>query len=408
MKIGIVAFSDYQTYPLGGGLSFLREFIRAAGELPDIDLSLVGWCVAKEDAATRQIVQIGRRDFPFVAVGSGVPSKLIPDRAAFYSDTRSWHTSLSAIGQIDVFYCHSPESVLGVVRGGTRSPIALHLHGASDAVGRSRFRLGRTRIVKWLYRSLALRPALSRADAVLATVSREEHRALLSSGEVRAGVPCVRIPAMVNERFAQPVSRLESNVLRLVCVGRLEAIKGIELPIGTVAELLKRGVEARLEILGDGSERPRLERLVSDLGLSDRVTFMGTRDSEDVARIVGNADVFVSGSRQEGFSLALIEALAVGTPAVVTNVGSATEVVLPDTTGALIEGRDAASFADAIIRVVSGGSRIREACRRVAQDYSSGKVSNQILDVLKGIARRPADASSPPPDPVATVAEGVS
>lgn len=388
MRIGIVAFSDFERFPLGGGLTFLREFIQASTELSNPDIVLIGWGGASKTRNAERQVRIGSKAYPFISIGEGTPPSMIPDRTVFHASSAGWKSAMSQVGLVDVFYCHSPESVLGAARAGRAVPIALHLHGSRDAIGRSRFRLGRVPPVKWLYRQLFLRPALARADAVLATVSEEEHDALTRSALVRSEVPCVRIPGMVRETLRSPQDRPASDSIQLVCVGRLEPVKGIELPILAVAALTRRGVDCRLAILGEGSDRRRLTRLVRSLGLDQRVEFLGVCDSDEVVRRVRAARIFVSGSRQEGFSLALLEALALGTPAVATQVGSAREVIIPGSTGEIVLERDPEKFADAIQRVARYGADSGRNCHETAMTYSSPRVSRRILDVLESIATR--------------------
>ena len=97
---------------------------------------------------------------------------------------------------------------------------------------------------------------------------------------------------------------------RFVSVGRLSPQKAMDELL--VAFATARGKLDTLVIIGDGPERPRLERLVVDLGLEDSVTIHATRP--DHLRIVAAADVLVLASHHEGMPNAALEALAVGTP----------------------------------------------------------------------------------------------
>lgn len=136
----------------------------------------------------------------------------------------------------------------------------------------------------------------------------------------------------------------------------------------------------RLIIVGDGPERSALERLTFQLGLCDRVEFLG--EQRDVARLLGQASIFVSTSLTEGISLTLLEAMAVGLPVVVTAVGGNPEVVLEGVTGHLCPPRSPQAFAEALVKLcmkqdcwVSYGRAGRERVlayfdiRRLASEY---------------------------------------
>src|SRR5258706_403467 len=108
-----------------------------------------------------------------------------------------------------------------------------------------------------------------------------------------------------------------SGAATLLCVGRLDPIKGIDLVLESVAAM---HVPARLIVVGgnpDGDpEVERLRAVAADLGLADRVTFPGAVAQRDLPRYYRGADALVVTSRYESFGLAAVEALACGTPVV--------------------------------------------------------------------------------------------
>jgi glycosyltransferase involved in cell wall biosynthesis len=101
--------------------------------------------------------------------------------------------------------------------------------------------------------------------------------------------------------------------------------------------------------------------LADDLGLADRVRLLGVR--RDVAEIVAASDVFVLASLNEGLSQAMLEAMALGTPVVATNVGGTSDAVVPGRTGWLVTAADSSGLATAIEQAL--GDK-REATARAA------------------------------------------
>jgi glycosyltransferase involved in cell wall biosynthesis len=103
--------------------------------------------------------------------------------------------------------------------------------------------------------------------------------------------------------------------------------------------------------VGDGQERAALESLARDLCIADRVEFLGERS--DIPALLAQAGCYVASSRTEGVSLTLLEAMAVGLPAVTTRVGGNAEVVVDGATGRLVPPRAPEQLAAAIVALCS-------------------------------------------------------
>jgi glycosyltransferase involved in cell wall biosynthesis len=128
----------------------------------------------------------------------------------------------------------------------------------------------------------------------------------------------------------------------VVCtVGRLTPIKQHRLFLDTVALVAAARPGLIALIAGDGELRADLERYAAELGIADRVHFLGWR--RDLATIYAASDVFLLTSRNEGTPVALIEAMAAGIPGVSTDVGGVKDVIVSDDVGARVE-----SSADAL------------------------------------------------------------
>lgn len=131
-------------------------------------------------------------------------------------------------------------------------------------------------------------------------------------------------------------------------IGRLSPEKGFDVLIRAAHSL---GGDVRLVIVGDGPERPSLERLIADLGLGDRVTLAGWRT--DVRAYFEALDVFALSSRREGLPNVLLEAMAVGVPVVATSVNGVPAVVTDGVNGRLVPADDVSALAAALRDVMS-------------------------------------------------------
>lgn len=124
--------------------------------------------------------------------------------------------------------------------------------------------------------------------------------------------------------------------------------------VGDVVEIFARIVEevpARLVLVGDGPDRPRVLARVEELGLSDRVLYLGKHDS--VEELVSCADLFLIPSASESFGLAALEAMACGAPVVGSVVGGLPDVVEHGVSGYLFEIGSVDEMAEAGVRILS-------------------------------------------------------
>ena len=131
------------------------------------------------------------------------------------------------------------------------------------------------------------------------------------------------------DRFAavsQPAHWPQNHPPRLAMVARLELHKDQPTLIRAMARLRDQGLAAELWLIGEGSHRPQLETLIAELQLADRVQLLGSR--RDIPELLGQLDLFVFSARpDEGFGIALAEAMAAGVPIVATDVGACREVL---------------------------------------------------------------------------------
>lgn len=131
-------------------------------------------------------------------------------------------------------------------------------------------------------------------------------------------------------------------------VGRLVPLKGHEFVVRAAARLKARHPRLRIRIAGAGPDLHRLEDLASGLDVADRISLEG--EVVDVGAFLGEIDVFVLASTQEGFGVSLVEAMSCGLPVIAAAVGGVPEIVTPSVDGLLFRAADAADLASAIER----------------------------------------------------------
>lgn len=141
----------------------------------------------------------------------------------------------------------------------------------------------------------------------------------------------------------------------IACVGRFHPVKDQPTLLRGFAQVAAAHADVDLLLVGDGPERPRLTALVGELGISQRVHFLGVRS--DVPDLLQAADLFALTSVSEAASLTLLEAMASGLPVVVTAVGGNPEMVRHDQEGLLVPRGDATATAAALAQLLAEPAR---------------------------------------------------
>lgn len=141
-------------------------------------------------------------------------------------------------------------------------------------------------------------------------------------------------------------------------VGRLAVIKGSDVLLEAVALAYPQLPQLRVVLIGEGDERSKLERQAKQLGIVDVVHFAGRLTREEVFAATKGFDFAVVPSREEGFGLSALEAMAAGVPVVASRVDALTEVIIDDVTGLLFEMGNASALAEAIVGL-AGNAELR-------------------------------------------------
>lgn len=168
----------------------------------------------------------------------------------------------------------------------------------------------------------------------------------------------------------------------LLSVGHLEERKAHDLPIKALPLL----PGAKLLIAGRGPERQKLEALAVELGVADRVTFLGVLSQQQLRTYYGAADALVLASSREGWANVLLESMACGTPVVASNVWGTPEVVAAPEAGVLMAERTAAALADAVT-ALRASYPAHEATRKYAEKFSWDDTTQGQIRLFEKVIR---------------------
>jgi glycosyltransferase involved in cell wall biosynthesis len=164
-----------------------------------------------------------------------------------------------------------------------------------------------------------------------------------------------------------------------VTAGALVPVKGHKLALAAVAEV----PELHWLVVGDGPERQALEKAVRERGFGGRVNLLGGRPHEELPGLLGAADLLLHTAEREGLANVWVEALACGTPVVVTETGAAREVVDRPEAGRVVP-RDPAAIAAAVRDILADPPRqdeVRKAAERFSWERNAAELAAHLGEI---------------------------
>lgn len=231
---------------------------------------------------------------------------------------------------------------IGILFGALLKIPRVHTHHSSIA-----------KMPRWAYRLLnpLVEAHVSVSDACADSIRRFTGKAVVS---IRSGVRPERVPA------ARPRPHRPSGQFSCLAVGRLRPAKNYPLLVDAIARLSPE-VSGQLRVSIAGEASPGAEAaLISHIrsaSMGDVITLLGGRD--DIAHLLGNADLFLMSSAWEGLPIALLEATMSGLPFVATDVGGCAEVAAVARNGIIVDLADPDAFAAAVTALVTDRERLR-------------------------------------------------
>jgi len=171
---------------------------------------------------------------------------------------------------------------------------------------------------------------------------------------------------------------------KLLFVGRLAAVKGLPVLLEALVDL----PDTTLTVVGDGPDRAALQAQAQDLGLADRVDFVGYKSQDEVAGYLKSHAVFVLPSFAEGVPVVLMEAMAAERPVVTTRIAGVPELVEEGISGLLVPPGDVKALRDALKRLSDDpklAAKMGKAGRKkVVQDYTAKREAAWLSALFEG------------------------
>jgi glycosyltransferase involved in cell wall biosynthesis len=268
-----------------------------------------------------------------------------------------------------------------------RRPHVWLVHEFGEADHGMTFDIGRDRAIRLMDR-------LSAAFVMNSGAVAESFRPGLTPGKTSVISYAVAVPEAEegDVAAADPFAGAPADAFRCVMVGRLHESKGQHVAIRALGDLARRGIDARLLLVGDGpaTVRDRLRAEAEEAGVADRVLFHGY--SNNPTALIRAADALLMCSRAEAFGRVTIEACKVGRPVVGARSGGTPELVRHGFNGLLFEPGDPRDLADAIATLAADRA-LRDRLGRNAREWAAAHFTREayaaaVHEVLGRAAER--------------------
>lgn len=385
-KIAVLSSTDYNSYPVGGMMSFIKDAAPTLAKRFDVDF----WGV-DAGAGVDSFISGGQR-FPVRFFGSvKTGRKIVPNMVRVVWHLRKSRKLLLKEGY-DGIYIHGIPLNIALPGGGPKR--INHVHGLTNPFlmhGTPSVAMQRAAHIYEAYR----RRVVAKSDLVLLAA---DHLGIAQFRDAHPGT--TRIEKIENfcdtDLFGSPkeaVDLLENGLpaeARLIVhMGRFAYQKDPLLALRVFAAFLATEGQAatdRLVMIGDGPLLPDGQALAAELGINDKVVFLGHQPREVIAAWLAAADLYLYTSHANGYPISLAEAAQSGLPIVSTAVTGVHDLVVPGETGALIATRDPQSFAAPIAQTLANRAAFGARAREIAAQYTPTRILDrlcrEIADVL--------------------------
>ncbi len=373
----IIDFTNYEDYPIGGYLSFARNLMASFGS----SMALVGITTSYDDPLGEWFKKnINGTVFDFFAIARYSKSKtwhLIPDRLVSFCLVRNNLKKISKI-KIDNIFLQRQEILLAV-KDRFRN-ICFCFAGLENPLSISKYRYGK--YFSGIFERIFFK-RLTHVNTILASgddnsicdmITRS--KGILQKNQV------IKFPSRIDTNIFNALDRNETrqrlgfsqDTTIIVTTGRLAAIKGWEFMIDCYKLFRTEAGDSLLYFIGEGEDYEKILKYLSDNDLTDHIILTGRKSQSEVAMFLNAADLYIMGSYKEGWSTSLMEAIACGVPACVTDFSSASEIIIEGENGFIVRERSEYLFVEAMIksvrlpRPVKNGSVLRFAADRLKED----------------------------------------
>lgn len=373
-----IELCNFTDYPLGGQLSFARHLTHAMQG----DLHLAGITTSTSEPIhqwfTKRIEDADYKIFNVYYTRKSSKKPIVPTRLSDYFQLRKCINKLN-LEQYNNIIVQAPEVLLNIPNIYLHKVILI-MPGVENPLSISRYKIARN--FQKLYDKIFFKKAHAVCH-ILAAADNKSIQACIerSKGQIKKE-QIVQFPtryddSIFNIKDAKKLRQqynIPDNQKIIVTTGRLNWFKGWKLMIDSFNIFLKTNCDATLYFIGDGEDRNNIEAYIMELKLSKYIKLLGYQSLNTISDYLNMADIFIMGSYKEGWSTSLVEAVSCGTPCVVTDFSSASEMVHNEENGYVILERNENLFAEKMNNaLLLSNEKVIQAAKNI-QDLSVGNM----------------------------------
>ncbi|MBO7193925.1 MAG: glycosyltransferase family 4 protein [Bacteroidaceae bacterium] len=381
MRILFIELCNFHDYPTGGHLSFALHMLGAFGN----ELKLVGINTAGESEVgkwyKKEIDGVEYDYFSVANVEKRSKKPLIPGRITAYFRLKKYIKKVFET-EYDKILIQTPEVLFAIPKKHLHKT-CLIMPGVGNPLSISRFRFAK--IFAGIYDWFFFRKA-QYASVILAAADKNAMASFVarSKGKINAD-KARQFPTRYDATIFKVKDRarlrqeygIDANTILYVTVGRLNWFKGWKFMIDCIEKL--NNPLAKLVFIGDGEDEQKIKDYIAERKLEKQIELIGRKPLDVISDYENMANAFIMGSYTEGWSTALVEAVACGTPCVVTEFSSASDMIEDGVNGWVIKDRNEEDFTKRLKDVL-----LLDRCgvEKKAKDISNLSVQNMHKQFL--------------------------
>lgn len=384
MRILLIDFGNYEDYPIGGYLSFAKNMMISFGN----NLALVGITTTRQDPIGEWFKKnINGVEYDYFAIACYSKTKtkhIIPDRIVCYSLLKYYLKKITKIKVPNIFI-RRPEVLLALQPYNSLN-ICFSFAGVENPLLISKYWY--SKYVADTFEQLFFK-SLKKATVILAAGDDEAIQSMVARSRGKVSIEkVVKFPTRINTEIFKPDDKLamrkKLNIPFLskvvMTTGRLSWLKGWKFMIDCFA-LFEKGIDNCIfYMVGEGEEFQKIQEYIIGENLQNKVFLVGRKEADEVAEYLNASDLFIMGSYKEGWSTSLIEAIACGVPACVTNFSSATEIIMAGLNGFVIDNHDTEAFLEGMKSALNIRKPIYS---ENVKAFAANKLKEDILKIWK-------------------------
>jgi glycosyltransferase involved in cell wall biosynthesis len=236
---------------------------------------------------------------------------------------------------------------------------------------------------------------LPKVDAIITTTE-----SYASTSPVMKHFPHHAIPIGIHyeifdkSRASQGITEEKRDRKKVLFLGRLAANKGIDYLVHAIPLVLKEVPDAKFVICGEGEEKPHVEAYIDEVGVRDHIEFRGKVNLDEMVELYSTSAMFVfpSINRLEAFGIVQLESMACYTPVIASNIPGVNNVMDEGQNGLLVEPRDPAALAAAIVKILKDPELAKKmgahGRQLVEQKYNWKAIGDRIEAVYRAVLER--------------------